>query len=60
MRERRIEHALAETHAAPGRPFLQDDAGLLCTEHEPDQCHRRLAAEHLKRRWDGLEVVRLA
>ena len=59
MRERRIEEALAEEHAAPGRPFLQDGDCLLCSEHEPDQCHRRLVVEYLQRRWDGLEVVHL-
>lgn len=59
MRERRIEDTLAEEHAALGQPFLQDGDCLLCSEHEPDQCHRRLVVEYLQRRWDGLEVVHL-
>ena len=30
------------------------DAGcLLCSEHKPHQCHRRLAAEYLNTCWDG-------
>ena len=59
MRTRRIEDTLAEEHATPGQPFLQDGDCLLCSEHEPDQCHRRLVAEYLQRHWDGLEVVHL-
>ncbi|HEX7636579.1 MAG TPA: DUF488 domain-containing protein [Noviherbaspirillum sp.] len=26
---------------------------LLCSEHKPHQCHRRLALEYLKQQWDG-------
>jgi len=36
-----------------------DEACLLCSEHEPDQCHRRIAAEYLEDQWTGLEVVHL-
>jgi uncharacterized protein (DUF488 family) len=32
---------------------------LLCSEHAPDNCHRRLVAERLARTWPGLEVVHL-
>lgn len=59
MRERRIEHALTKEGAAPGQSFLQDGDCLLCSEHEPDHCHRRLVVEYLQRRWGGLEVVHL-
>ncbi len=32
---------------------------LLCSEHLPDQCHRRLVAERLARHWPNLEIVHL-
>ena len=35
------------------------DACLLCSEHEPDHCHRRLVAEYLERELGGIEVVHL-
>ena len=35
------------------------DACLLCSEAAADRCHRRLVAEHLGRRWGGLEIVHL-
>jgi len=31
-------------------------ACLLCSEARPDHCHRRLAAEWLKEKWEGVEV----
>jgi uncharacterized protein (DUF488 family) len=34
---------------------------LLCSEHEPHQCHRRLVVEYLNDRWDSdIEVVHLS
>ena len=38
---------------------LFDDGVLLCSEAEPDRCHRRLAAEYLQHRWGGVEIVHL-
>jgi uncharacterized protein (DUF488 family) len=33
---------------------------LLCSEHEPDHCHRRLAAEYLNEAWgNAFEIVHL-
>lgn len=32
---------------------------LLCSEHAPEQCHRRLAAELLSEAWGDVEVVHL-
>jgi len=29
-----------------------DDGCLLCSEHEPHQCHRRLVVEYLNQCWD--------
>ena len=36
-----------------------EDACLLCSEAEPDQCHRRLVAEILEANWEGVNVVHL-
>ena len=32
---------------------------LLCSEAEPQQCHRRLVAEYLKQHWGDVEIVHL-
>jgi len=32
---------------------------FLCSEATPDRCHRRLAAEYLKSKWDNLEIEHL-
>ena len=40
LRERRPERDLS--------PAQLDSACLLCSEHAPDRCHRRLAAEYLR------------
>lgn len=32
---------------------------LLCSEHEPDHCHRRLVAEYLDRRWGAVNIAHL-
>lgn len=39
------------------QPF--ENAALLCSEHEPDQCHRRLVAEYLRDHWGDLEIVHI-
>jgi uncharacterized protein (DUF488 family) len=36
-----------------------DRACLLCSEDTADQCHRRLVAEHLQKKWGGVEIVHL-
>lgn len=51
MRERRIEERLD--------PETLAGSCLLCSEHEPHFCHRRLAAEYLDRHWGGVEAVHL-
>jgi uncharacterized protein (DUF488 family) len=38
------------------KPEDFDRACLLCSEEKPDHCHRRLAAEWLKGKWEGVEV----
>ena len=34
---------------------------LLCSEHEPDHCHRRLVIEYLKKKWtdETLQIIHL-
>ncbi len=43
MAERRIEQRL--------QPEDFEDACLLCSEHLPHRCHRRLVVEYLQERW---------
>jgi len=38
---------------------LLDDGCMLCSEHLPHQCHRRLVAEYLGRHWGPIEVRHL-
>ena len=38
---------------------LLADGCLLCSEHEPHHCHRRLVAEYLAGKWDNVQVVHL-
>ena len=42
-----IRQRQVELHIDP--TLFEDGAVLLCSEAEPDHCHRRLAAEHLAR-----------
>jgi uncharacterized protein (DUF488 family) len=36
-----------------------DEACLLCSEDKPHHCHRRLVAEYLQRRWQGVSIEHL-
>ena len=40
-------------------PELFDGACLLCSEHLPDLCHRRLVLEYLDQHWDGIAISHL-
>ena len=51
MEKRRIDEAIARD--------VIDQGCLLCSEHQPHHCHRRLVAEYLKDRWGGVEIVHL-
>ena len=51
MRERRIEETIP-------REIISDGC-LLCSEHEPHHCHRRLVAEYLNEHWGDIEVAHL-
>ncbi len=39
--------------------WAQNRACLLCSEHEPDHCHRRLVAEYMASHWGDIEIVHL-
>jgi uncharacterized protein (DUF488 family) len=44
--------------------FLKEDlfkipTVLLCSEPKPDQCHRRLVAEYLRKNWNNLSIIHL-
>jgi len=39
--------------------FAEHRACLLCSEHEPDRCHRRLVAEYIQSFWGELEIWHL-
>jgi uncharacterized protein (DUF488 family) len=39
--------------------FTEKPTCLLCSEHTPDKCHRRLVAERLASHWPGIEIVHL-
>ena len=51
MRARRVEETLSRE--------LLDAGCLLCSEHQPHHCHRRLVAEYLDDRWGGVRVDHL-
>lgn len=51
MERRRIDESIARD--------VIDQGCLLCSEHNPHQCHRRLVVDYLNRRWGGLEPTHL-
>jgi uncharacterized protein (DUF488 family) len=51
MEERRIEDVVS--------PGELDRTCLLCSEHLPNHCHRRLVAEYLKNKWGNVEIEHL-
>ena len=51
MRQRRIEETVEKD--------MFHEGCLLCSEHEPEHCHRRLVAEYLQQRWGNVEVAHL-
>jgi len=51
MEERRIENVVS--------PGELDRTCLLCSEHLPQHCHRRLVAEYLKNKWGNVEIEHL-
>jgi uncharacterized protein (DUF488 family) len=58
--ELRFNELLREREPAKHRqPCEFDHACLLCSEAEPDHCHRRLVGEYLQAHWPQLEVQHL-
>ena len=51
MGKRRIEDSIAKD--------IINQGCLLCSEHKPLHCHRRLVAEYLEQHWDGVETEHL-
>ena len=51
LQARQIEKTLDPARFAQGC--------LLCSEDQPEHCHRRLVAEYLAQHWPGLEIVHL-
>jgi uncharacterized protein (DUF488 family) len=51
MKERQIEDVINRNEF--------DHACLLCSEHIPEHCHRRLVAEYLKNKWGNIEIIHL-
>ena len=51
LQERQIEKTLPEE--------LVDGGCLLCSEHEPHHCHRRLVTEYLNHHWGDVHVEHL-
>jgi uncharacterized protein (DUF488 family) len=41
------------------QPELLHNACLLCSEHLPHHCHRRLVAEYLNKKWGGIHIQHL-
>lgn len=52
MSDREIEKQLSPEE------FLRRTV-LLCSEHTPEHCHRRLVAEYLEGRWKDVQVIHL-
>ena len=49
---RRVEEELDSLDDLEGSVFL-------CSEHDPQRCHRRLAVDYLGRKWCSLEVIHI-
>lgn len=51
MREREVENSVP-------RDIIEDGC-LLCSEAEPERCHRRLVIEYLSEHWGNIQVQHL-
>ena len=51
MEQRRIEESVSKD--------ILENGCLLCSEHKPHHCHRRLVAEYLKDKWGGIEIIHI-
>lgn len=46
-------------HRRLDRALFDEPVVLLCSEHSPERCHRRLAVEHLAEHWGDVTAVHL-
>jgi uncharacterized protein (DUF488 family) len=51
MEKRRIEERVPRD--------VLDEGCLLCSEHKPHHCHRRLVAEYLQDKWGDIDIVHI-
>lgn len=51
MQKRRIEETVPKN-------FIENGC-LLCSEHKPHHCHRRLVAEYLRDKWGNVEIIHI-
>jgi uncharacterized protein (DUF488 family) len=51
LKQRRAEERFARD--------IMSGGCLLCSEENPDHCHRRLIAEYLRQKWGGVEIKHL-
>lgn len=52
MQERSIEKKMSPTD-------FEEPTVLLCSEHKPDKCHRRLIVEYLDDKWGNVTAIHL-
>jgi uncharacterized protein (DUF488 family) len=52
LRERRVEKKIPSS-------IFDTPCVLLCSEHGPEKCHRRLVVEYLQECWGDLQIVHL-
>lgn len=50
LSRREVEKRLPQT-------LFAERSVILCSEREPQHCHRSLVAEYLRRHWDGVEII---
>jgi len=51
MRQRDVANAVSRE--------VMGDGVLLCSEHEPEHCHRRLVAQYLRDAWGDVSITHL-
>jgi uncharacterized protein (DUF488 family) len=52
MEQRRVEDTIPKD--------ILDGGCLLCSEHEPEHCHRSLVIQYLQERWNGTATVKVS
>lgn len=52
LKDRAVERSLDPT-------LFEEPTVLLCSEHKPDHCHRRLVVEYLNENWGNVEGIHL-